>query len=80
MGMPFLPTQDHRVVDKIDYLNRVDDMKAKKKKARTNWQLMQTMKSVNQAIGRVIRHKDDYGVVIFMDSRYRYPTNFNGIS
>jgi len=29
------------------------------------------MRAVNQAIGRVIRHSKDYGMIFFLDSRYR---------
>lgn len=28
------------------------------------------MRAVNQAAGRVIRHKDDYGVVFLLDHKY----------
>ena len=28
------------------------------------------MIAVNQAIGRVIRHRHDYGVIVFLDKRY----------
>lgn len=33
------------------------------------WYEMEGYRAVNQAIGRVIRHKDDFGVVILADSR-----------
>ena len=28
------------------------------------------MKAVNQALGRVIRHKNDYGAIILIEERY----------
>lgn len=34
------------------------------------WYVQQAMRAVNQAIGRVIRHKDDYGAVILCDERF----------
>lgn len=38
------------------------------------WYATEGVRAVNQAMGRVIRHKDDFGVVILADSRYRYFT------
>lgn len=35
---------------------------------------------MNQAIGRVIRHKDDYGAILLCDDRFRYPNNKSDIS
>ena len=34
------------------------------------WYVQQAMRAVNQAIGLVIRHKDDYGAVILCDERF----------
>ena len=34
------------------------------------WYSHDSIRAVNQAIGRVIRHKDDYGAIIFMDARF----------
>ena len=29
-----------------------------------------TMRGVNQCVGRVIRHKDDYGLLVLVDARF----------
>ena len=36
-----------------------------------DWYKQQASRAVNQAIGRVIRHKNDYGAIILCDERYR---------
>ena len=34
------------------------------------WYKQQASRAVNQAVGRVIRHKHDYGAIILCDERY----------
>jgi regulator of telomere elongation helicase 1 len=41
---------------------------------------MQAIRATNQAIGRVIRHLNDHGAIIFMDQRFSYKNNLNNIS
>jgi Rad3-related DNA helicase len=38
--------------------------------------MTQTFQPVNQTIGRIIRNKSDYGVVILIDKRYEKNANF----
>lgn len=44
------------------------------------WYSQQAHRAVNQAIGRVIRHRFDYGSILFLDSRYSEPRNQLGTS
>merc|ERR1712127_957091 len=37
------------------------------------WYNQQAYRAVNQAIGRVIRHRTDYGAIIFLDERFTQP-------
>jgi len=34
------------------------------------WYLQQAYRALNQALGRCIRHKHDYGVIVFLESRF----------
>lgn len=34
------------------------------------WYMAETLRSINQAIGRVIRNQDDFGAIYFIDSRF----------
>lgn len=44
------------------------------------WYSQQAHRAVNQAIGRVIRHRSDYGAILFLDSRYSVERNQLGVS
>ena len=40
----------------------------------------QTFQAVNQTIGRVIRSKKDYGVILLLDQRYTKKENYEILS
>jgi Fanconi anemia group J protein len=44
------------------------------------WYQTQAMRALNQSLGRVIRHKDDWGAIIMLDSRLRSSQCISGIS
>lgn len=37
------------------------------------WYRQQASRAVNQAVGRVIRHKQDFGAILLCDTRFTYP-------
>ncbi|XP_001653621.2 regulator of telomere elongation helicase 1 homolog [Aedes aegypti] len=68
-GLPFPPLKDARVILKKKYLQEV--------RTRENeiisgdeWYSLEAARAVNQAIGRVIRHKNDYGAILLCDNRF----------
>ena len=46
----------------------------------TEWYNQAAHRAVNQAIGRVIRHRHDYGAVILLDHRFAEQRNRDGLS
>ncbi|KAJ8016436.1 hypothetical protein DPEC_G00007190 [Dallia pectoralis] len=72
-GLPFPPRMDPRVILKMQYL---DEMCRKKTPgvqylSGQNWYRQQASRAVNQAIGRVIRHREDYGAIFLCDHRFK---------
>ncbi len=65
-GIPYPNYQDPRVILKRHYLD------AKKQEGITGqkWYQLEASRTINQAIGRVIRHKNDYGIIILADERF----------
>ena len=45
-----------------------------------DWYTQQAHRAVNQAVGRVIRHRNDYGAVLLLDSRFGESRNQIGLS
>lgn len=77
IGLPFPPYMDPRVVLKKQYLenNRTRENQLQNGQ---EWYNMEATRAVNQAIGRVIRHKDDYGAILLCDQRFH--SYKNGLS
>ncbi|KAJ6638998.1 Regulator of telomere elongation helicase 1 like [Pseudolycoriella hygida] len=68
-GLPFPPLKDPRVILKKKYLqdnrNKENEMLSG-----DDWYFLEATRAVNQAIGRVIRHKNDYGAILLCDQRF----------
>lgn len=76
VGIPFPPLYDARVQLKKAHL--AQECKHKSENGANasfvmnpdEWYRTEGTRAVNQALGRIIRHKDDFGAVILADSRY----------
>jgi len=81
-GLPFPPKNDPKVVLKKEFLNRQrpDPSRPNEKLSGNDWYVQEAYRAVNQAIGRVIRHKDDYGAVLLCDSRFQKQEAQNSLS
>lgn len=63
IGLPF-PALSDEVKAKKEYNDKYKGLKG------NQWYEAQAFRAVNQAVGRVIRHKDDWGGVFLVDKRY----------
>lgn len=72
-GLPFPPKMDPRVVLKMQFLDEMCSKKAPGVMYLTGqkWYRQQAFRAVNQAVGRVIRHKQDYGAIFLCDERFK---------
>ncbi|XP_068605781.1 regulator of telomere elongation helicase 1 [Brachionichthys hirsutus] len=72
-GLPFPPKMDPRVILKMQFLDEMNSKKTPEMKylSGQQWYRQQAFRAVNQAIGRVIRHKEDYGAIFLCDERFK---------
>ncbi|KAK0150548.1 Regulator of telomere elongation helicase 1 [Merluccius polli] len=72
-GLPFPPKMDPRVILKMQFLDETSRKKLPGVKclSGSEWYRQQASRAVNQAIGRVIRHKEDYGAIFLCDRRFK---------
>lgn len=62
-GLPFANSQSTEIKEKMSYYDRVGDQTFKGNDYYENL----CMKTLNQAIGRAIRHKQDYATIVLVD-------------
>ena len=70
IGVPFANRTEKRVRLKIEYLNNINRINHNLIGG-DEWYVIDAMTAVNQSLGRVLRHKNDYGVMICIDERYK---------
>ncbi|KAG6973499.1 hypothetical protein JG688_00003507 [Phytophthora aleatoria] len=66
-GLPFPPTKDPKIILKKSILDEAIVPPGELKLTGNAWYIQQASRAVNQAIGRVIRHRYDYGAIILLD-------------
>lgn len=75
-GIPYPPVFDPKVAVKRAHLDakaaapQTQLKKGQRPLSGREWYSQQAARAVNQAVGRVIRHKHDYGAIILADSRF----------
>nr|QBK46520.1 DNA repair helicase rad3 [Philasterides dicentrarchi] len=69
VGIPFPPLMDIKVNQKKKHLDAMKERGGGKISGQ-DWYLQQTMRATNQAIGRVVRHKNDFGAIYLTDLRF----------
>lgn len=83
-GLPYPQVQDPRVLLKRMYCDErasAEPTRAGSAVLRgTEWYSQQATRAVNQAVGRVIRHRNDYGAIILVDERFEYPNSIASLS
>ena len=72
VGIPFANLIDKRIKLKIEYLNNSRNKTKKNLIGGNEWYLIDAMTAVNQSLGRVIRHINDFGVMICIDERFKF--------
>ncbi|GJV09595.1 fanconi anemia group J protein [Tanacetum coccineum] len=78
VGIPFPNVYDIKVSEKKKYN---DAYKSSKGLLSGNeWYCQQAFRALNQAAGRCIRHRLDYGAIIFLDERFRQERNLAYLS
>ncbi|XP_050544910.1 Fanconi anemia group J protein homolog isoform X2 [Daktulosphaira vitifoliae] len=78
VGIPFPNYKEVAVSHKKEYNNR----HYKEKGLLNGWQWyeIQAYRALNQALGRCIRHRDDWGAILLVDSRYAEQKRTAGLS
>ena len=78
VGIPYPAFKDPRVVLKKEYNDR--NSKDGSLLSGMLWYETQAFRAMNQALGRCIRHRKDWGAVIFLDQRFNSPKNIQKLS
>ena len=64
IGVPYPQLSDIKVILKKDYLNQKYKMEKNKNFNGWKWYREEAINAVNQSLGRLIRNKNDYGIMI----------------
>jgi regulator of telomere elongation helicase 1 len=75
-GIPFPALKD----PKVNLKKKIMNDHGRVRKLGDEWYSLQAYRAVNQAIGRVIRHRNDFGAVLLCDERFGQPRSKSQLS
>ena len=79
IGIPYPSHMDLKIIQKKGFNNRKNKVSSDFISG-NEWYEIQAFRSLNQAIGRCLRHRFDWGAILLIDSRYTYERNLAKIS
>ncbi len=72
-GLPYPAFKDAKVRLKRKFLDEAPKVAGIQQLSGDQWYNQQAARAINQAVGRVIRHRKDYGAIILADARFSNP-------
>ncbi|KAM3963911.1 Fanconi anemia group J protein homolog isoform 2-T2 [Aphomia sociella] len=69
IGIPYPNTYDMAVQAKLKYNDKF--AKTRGLLPKSDWLLVQAYRALNQAVGRCVRHRGDWGAVLLLDARFK---------
>ena len=72
VGVPYASIIEEKVQLKKKYLDDMNKTKIIEGLTGRKWYLNDAISNVNQTLGRVLRHINDYGILVCIDERYEY--------
>lgn len=80
-GIPYPPFKDPKIILKKQYLQDQQSQSTSSNfLSGTEWYNQQASRAVNQALGRVIRHRKDFGAILLCDERFGNPGTIGQLS
>eukprot|EP00477_Mikrocytos_mackini_P001860 GAHX01002017.1.p1 GENE.GAHX01002017.1~~GAHX01002017.1.p1 ORF type:complete len:735 (-),score=136.31 GAHX01002017.1:52-2256(-) len=70
IGIPYASFGDHLVKKKMEWNDKCNRHKPDEVIKGRTWYELQAFRAVNQAAGRCIRHRLDFGAIVFVDKRF----------
>ncbi|KAJ1663292.1 hypothetical protein IW140_005142 [Coemansia sp. RSA 1813] len=82
IGIPYPAFMDPKVALKREYNDAHSSLSSKSGGLLSgfSWYNTQAFRAINQALGRCLRHKSDWGAIILLDSRLAMPRNTSQLS
>lgn len=77
--MPYSNIKSADLIEKMNHYDKISHSRNSTFSGNDYYENM-CMKAVNQAIGRSIRHKNDYATILLVDSRFSQDKNIGRLS